>query len=94
MINVTDVVSGLAVERLRSILKDEGSPESWLHIMAAPDTQEGATYLLNPGEQDEGNPIIHFFANNVHIVVDRNSNLLLSGMHIDPAIKVVLDLEN
>ncbi len=94
MINITDVVSGLASERLKSILKDEGYPESWLHIVAAPDTQEGATYLLNPGEQDEGNPIIHFYANNVHVVVDRKSNLFLSGIHIDPAVTVVLDLES
>ncbi len=95
MINVTDVISGLAVERLRSILKDEGYRESWLRIIAAPDTLEGASYLLDLDEEDESenDSIIHFFANNIHVVVDRRSNLLLDGAHIEPAVTLVLELD-
>lgn len=92
MINVTDIVNTMAVERFRAILRDEGNPESWLRIIAAPDTVEGASYLLDMGDEEEGNPIIRFTADNVHVVVDRMSNLELTGAHIEPAVTIVLGL--
>lgn len=82
----------MAIERFKSILREEGNPESWLRIVAAPDTAEGVSYLLDMGDEEEGNPIIRFTADNVHVVVDRVSNLELTGAHIEPAVTIVLEL--
>ena len=95
MINVTDEILSLSVERLQEILQAEGNPESWLRITAAPGSEGGASYLLDLEERaSEEDPIVHVYANNVNIVIDRQSNLLLSGLDIDPAIRVVFDLKD
>ena len=78
MINVSE----LASEKLKSIIDDEGQPESSLRIIVVPGPHGGAQYMLSLEEQvKEDDSIVH--ANGVKIVVDSDSLPLLDGSEID-----------
>ncbi|MBI2171134.1 MAG: iron-sulfur cluster assembly accessory protein [Chloroflexi bacterium] len=75
-------VSELASEKLKSIMVEEGQPESSLRIMVVPSPHGGAQYMLSlEREAKEDDAVIDAYG--VKILVDSDSISLLEGSEID-----------
>ena len=76
------IVTDIAAEKLKDILREEGKTESALRIVVMPGPHGGAQYMLTLEDQaKDEDSVVH--ANGVQIVVDSDSSPLLEGSEID-----------
>jgi iron-sulfur cluster assembly accessory protein len=76
------IVTDLAAEKLKDILREEGKTDSSLRIVVMPGPHGGAQYMLTLEEQaKDEDSVLHI--NGVQIVIDSDSSPLLEGSEID-----------
>ena len=75
-------VTPLAVEKLESILKDQGEPGSLLRVMVSPGPNGGFQYMLGM-EKEAGKDDLIIEADSIRVLVDAESAPLVEGAQID-----------
>ncbi len=78
MINVSEMAS----EKLKSIMEEEGQPESALRIIVVPGPHGGAQYMLSLEKETKADDAV-IEAYGVRLLIDSDSMPLLEGSEID-----------
>ena len=75
-------VTPMAIEKLESILKDQGEAGSLLRVMVSPGATGGFQYMLGMEKEAKEDDLI-FEADTIQVLIDAESAPLIEGAQID-----------
>ena len=75
-------VTPMAIEKLESILKDQGEAGSLLRVMVSPGPTGGFQYMLGMEKEAKEDDLI-FEADTIQVLIDAESAPLIEGAQID-----------